>query len=108
MDQTTEHLQGGGLNLEGDILHRHHRLGAESGMTSKAFPTNLIYGFAPGKKSSPSQKKMAIIYIKTDINNIAQRKPQLDNAGFLAANKNVSIPPESLTRLAGSNKLFHE
>ena len=47
-------------------------------------------------------------FIKTDVNNIAQRKLQLDNIGFLAANKNVSISPESSRVLAALHTSFNE
>ena len=41
-------------------------------------------------------------------NPVAQRKLQLDNIGWLAANKNVSIPPESSKELAALNSSFNE
>ena len=51
---------------------------------------------------------MAMKFIKTDVNDIAQRKIQLDDIGILAANKNVSIPPESSRKLAAVNASFNE
>ena len=47
-------------------------------------------------------------FIKTDVNNVAQRKIQLDDIGFLAANKNVSILPESSRKLASLHTSFNE
>ena len=88
-----------------------HSLGVAAlpnGTTSKALPPFWIYGFFLGKNSSPRQRKMAMKFIKTDVNNIAQRKIQLDDIGFLAANKNVSIPPESSRKLAALNASFNE
>ena len=88
-----------------------HSLGVAAlpnGTTSKALPTFRIYGFSLGKNSSPMQRKMAMKFIKTDVNDIAQRKIQLDDIGFLAANKNVSIPPESSRKLAALNASFNE
>ena len=79
-----------------------------NGATSKAFPTNAIYGFALGKNSSQSQRKTALKLIKTNVNTIAQRKLQLDDIGFLAVNQNVSIPPESSKKLAALNTSFNE
>lgn len=79
-----------------------------NGTTSKAFPTNRIYGFALGKNSSPIQREMAMKFIKANINRIAQRKLQLDDTGLLAVNQNVSIPPESSKRLMAINTSFHE
>lgn len=78
-----------------------------NGSTSKAFPTNLIFGFALGENSSHNQRKMAMKFIKTDVNNIAQRKLQLDDVGFLAANKNTSIRPESSKILTALNTSFN-
>ena len=88
-----------------------HRLGVAAlpnGTTSKALPAFRIYGFSLGKNSSPMQLKMAIKFIKTNVNDIAQRKIQLDDIGLLAANKNVSIPPESSRKLAALNASFNE
>ena len=57
-----------------------------NGSTSKAFPTQRIYGIALGKNSSRNQQRMAIKLIKTAVNTIAQRKIELDDSGFLAVN----------------------
>ena len=67
-----------------------------NGPESKAAPIVPTYGFALGKNSSQSQRALALKYIKTLVNTIAQRKLELDDEeGFLAVNQNVSIPPES-------------
>ena len=79
-----------------------------NGATSKAFPTNRIYGFALGKNSSPIQRDMAMKFIMANVNTIAQRKLELDNTGFLAANQNVFIPAESSKILTALNTSFHE
>ena len=79
-----------------------------NGATSNAFPVPSIYSFSLGKNSSRAQRSMAMKYIKTAVNNIAQRKIQLDDVGLLAANKNVSIPPESSRRLSALNISFNE
>ena len=76
--------------------------------TSKALPTYGLYGFALGKNSSPLQRKMALKFIKTIMNTIAQRKLQLDDTGLLAANQNVSIPPESSRKLAAIDTSFNK
>ena len=76
--------------------------------TSRAFPTSEIYGFALGKNSSQAQREMAMKFIKTNVNTIAQRKLQLDDVGFLAANQNVSIPPQSSKKLAAINTSFND
>ena len=79
-----------------------------NGTNSRAFPSFRIYGFSLGKNSSPTQRRMAMKFIRTDVNNIAQRKLQLDNIGYLAANKNVSVPPESSRILSVLNTSFNE
>ena len=65
-----------------------------NGSRSKAFPPQVFYGFSLGKNSSQSQRTTALKFIKSNVNIVAQRKIQLDDLGFLAANQNVSIPPE--------------
>ena len=65
-----------------------------NGSTSKAIPTKVIVGFALGKNSSKTQQKMRMKLIRTTVNAIALRKIQLDDEAFLAANQDVSIPPE--------------
>ena len=88
-----------------------NRLGVAAlpnGAMSKALPAFSIFGFSLGKNSSTTQQKMAMKFIRTSINPVAQRKLQLDNIGWLAANKNVSIPPESSKELAALNSSFNE
>ena len=53
-------------------------------------------------------RKMAMKFIRTSVNPVAQRKLQLENVGWLAANNNVSIPPESSKELAALNSSFNE
>jgi len=65
-----------------------------NGSRSKAFPPPIFYGFSLGKNSSQSQRTTALKFIKSNVNIVAQRKIQLDDLGFLAANQNVSISPE--------------
>jgi len=79
-----------------------------NGAMAKAYPGFVSYGFALGKNSSPTQRAMAMKFIQTDVNEIAQRKLQLDNVGYLAANKNVSVPPESSRTLAALNTSFNK
>ena len=88
-----------------------HSLGVSAlpnGTTSKAFPTHITYGFSLGKNSSQTQREMAMKFIKANVNAIAQRKLELDNTGFLAANQNVFIPAESSKILTALNTSFHE
>ena len=89
-----------------------HSLGVSAlpnGTTPKAFPTHITYGFSLGKNSSQTQREMAMKFIKANVNAIAQRRLELDDEdGLLAANRNVSIPPESSRRLAALNTSFYE
>ena len=88
-----------------------HSLGVSAlpnGTTSKAFPTHITYGFSLGKNSSQTQRDMAMKFIMANVNTIAQRKLELDNTGFLAANQNVFIPAESSKILTALNTSFHE
>ena len=90
-----------------------HSLGVSAlpnGTRSKAFPTHITYGFSLGKNSSPTQREMAMQFIQANVNAIAQRKLELDDEddGLLAANRNVSIPPESSRRLKALNTSFYE
>ncbi len=70
-----------------------------NGLTSKASPPIRIYGFTLGRNSSKSQRKMALKFIKTNVNTVSQRNLQLGESGLLAANQNVSIPPQSSKQL---------
>ena len=79
-----------------------------NGATSKAFPTHITYGFSLGKNSSQTQRDMAMKFIMANVNTIAQRKLELDNTGFLAANQNVFIPAESSKILNALNTSFHK
>ena len=42
---------------------------------------------------------MALKFIKTNVNTVSQRNLQLGESGLLAANQNVSIPPQSSKQL---------
>ena len=79
-----------------------------NGDQSKASPPIVTYGFALGKNSSPTQRQMALKFIKTNVNTIAQRKLQLSDTGFLGANQKVSIPPESSKKLNALNTSVNE
>ena len=95
-------------DLETTLGHSLGIAALPNGAVAKAFPGFVSYGFALGKNSSPTQRAMAMKFIQTDVNEIAQRKLQLDNVGYLAANKNVSVPPESSRTLAALNTSFNE
>lgn len=95
-------------DLETTLGHSLGIAALPNGAVAKAYPGFVSYGFALGKNSSPTQRAMAMKFIQTDVNEIAQRKLQLDNVGYLAANKNVSVPPESSRTLAALNTSFNE
>ena len=53
-----------------------NRLGVAAlpnGPTSKASPYVFIYGFSLGRNSSPTQRRMAMKFIRTNVNPIAQK-----------------------------------
>ena len=79
-----------------------------NGLKSKASPPTLLYGFALGKNSSKSQRETALKFIKTTVNTVSQRKLQLSETGLLAANQNVSIPPQSSNQLNALETSFNE
>lgn len=101
----------GGIALEDLKKTMGNNLGVTAlpnGSSSKALPVHTHYGFSLGKNSSPSQRAMALKFIRTNVNTVAQRKLQLDDLGFLAANQNVSIPPESSKSLTAVNTSYNE
>ena len=101
----------GGIALEDLKKTMGNKLGVTAlpnGSSSKALPSHRHYGFSLGKNSSPSQRAMALKFIRTNVNTVAQRKLQLDDLGFLAANQNVSIPPESSKNLDAVNTSYNE
>ena len=51
---------------------------------------------------------MALKFIKTNVNTVSQRKLQLSETGLLAANQNVSIPPQSSKQLNALETSYNE
>ena len=101
----------GGVALEDLKKTMGNNLGVAAlpnGSTSKAFPSQIFYGFSLGKNSSPSQRAMALKFIKSNVNTTAQRKIQLDDLGYLAANQTVSIPPENSQIQTAINISYNE
>ena len=101
----------GGAALEDLKKTMGNKLGVAAlpnGSSSKAYPTQGFYGFSLGKDSSQSQRTMALKLIKSNVNVIAQRKIQLDDLGLLAANQNVSIPPEISKIQSAINTSYNE
>lgn len=101
----------GGTALEDLKKTMGNKLGVAAlpnGRSSKAFPSQVFYGFSLGKDSSQSQRTMALKFIISNVNVIAQRKIQLDDLGLLAANQNVSIPPEISKIQSAINTSYNE
>ena len=101
--------------LGGQIKELRTRMGKDlgvaalpNGATSKASPFFRIIGFSLGKNSSPTQRTMAMKFIRAAVNDIAQRKLELDDVGILATNKNVEIPPESSKTLSALHTSFNK
>lgn len=74
----------------------------------KAFTWPNLYFIYLGSDSSSSQRAMAIEYIKSNTNPIAQRELMLSKLDFLPANKNVSIPIQSANILRALNISYRE
>ena len=79
-----------------------------NGLKSNASSFTWIYGIVLGKNSSKSQREMALKFIKTTVNTVSQRKLQLGESGLLAANQNVSIPPQSSKLLSALENSLNE
>ena len=101
----------GGIELEDLKKTMGNKLGVAAlpnGRSSKAFPTQVFYGFSLGENSSQSQRTMALKFIRSNVNTIAQRKIQLDDLGFLATNQNVSILPKNSQIQSAINTSYNE
>ena len=101
----------GGILLEDLKKTMGNKLGVAAlpnGNSSKAFPTQVFYGFSLGKNSSPSQRALALKFIRSNVNTIAQRKIQLDDVGLLATNQNVSILPKNSQIQSAINTSYNE
>ena len=79
-----------------------------NGVQTKAFTWPNIIAFGLGTNSSPTQRALALSYVKSNTNAVGQRQLMLRNEDLLPANKNVDIPNESSKRLKALNESWNE
>ena len=79
-----------------------------NGVQTKAFTWPFISAFYLGDNSSPTQRALALSYVKSNTNAVGQRQLMLRNEELLPANKNVDIPNESSKTLKALNDSWNE
>ncbi len=77
------------------------------GIETKAFAWPLVFGFGLGTDSSPTQRALALSYVKTNTNVVGQRQVMLRTEGFLPTNQAVDIPNRSSQTLKAYNHSWH-
>ena len=65
------------------------------GVQTKAFAWPNVFGFGLGTDSSPTQRVLALSYVKANTNVLGQRQVMLRAGDYLPANKAVDIPNQS-------------
>ena len=73
------------------------------GMQTKAFAWPFVFGFGLGTDSSPTQRELALSYVKANTNAVGQRQAMLRSEGFLPTNQAVDIPNQSSQTLNAYN-----
>ena len=73
------------------------------GMQTKAFAWPFVFGFGLGTDSSPTQRALALSYVKANTNAVGQRQAMLRSEGFLPTNQAVDIPNQSSQTLNAYN-----
>jgi len=73
------------------------------GIQTKAFAWPFVYGFGLGTDSSPTQRELALSYVKANTNAVGQRQAMLRSEGFLPTNQAVDIPNQSSQTLNAYN-----
>ncbi|MDA9761953.1 hypothetical protein N9C84_02670 [Desulfobacterales bacterium] len=73
------------------------------GVQTKAFAWPFVYGFGLGTDSSPTQRALALSYVKANTNAVGQRQAMLRSEGFLPTNQAVDIPNQSSQTLNAYN-----
>ena len=79
-----------------------------NGVQTKAFTWPYITAFGLGTNSSPTQRSLALSYVKSNTNAVGQRQLMLRDEVQLPANKNVDIPNESSKTLKALNDSWNE
>ncbi|QNI77909.1 hypothetical protein SynMVIR181_02969 [Synechococcus sp. MVIR-18-1] len=78
------------------------------GVQTKAFATPTIFAFGLGTDSSPSQRALALSYVRSLTNPVGQRQVSLRTEGYLPANKAVDIPNQSSRTLKAYNDSWND
>lgn len=73
------------------------------GIQTKAFAWPFVFGFGLGTDSSPTQRALALSYVKANTNAVGQRQAMLRSEGFLPTNQAVDIPNQSSQTLNAYN-----
>ncbi len=79
-----------------------------NGVQSKAFAWPFVLGYGLGTDSSPTQRELALSYVKANTNAIGQRRVMLRTEDYLPANKAVDIPNQSSQTLKANNDSWNE
>jgi hypothetical protein len=77
------------------------------GIQTKAFAWPFVYGFGLGTDSSPTQRALALSYVKANTNAVGQRQAMLRSEGFLPTNQAVDIPNQSSQTLNAYNESWN-
>ena len=78
------------------------------GDQTKAFAWPFIFAFGLGTDSSPTQRALALSYVKSNTNAVGQRQVMLRDEGYLPANKDVDIPNQSSQTLKAYNDSWNK
>jgi maltose-binding protein MalE len=73
------------------------------GIQTKAFAWPLVFAFGLGTDSSPTQRALALNYVKANTNSVGQRQVMLRSEAFLPTNQAVDIPNQSSQTLKAFN-----
>ena len=99
----------------GDIVRLREEMGEQlsiatlpNGMQTKAFAWPYILGYGLGTDSSPTQRSLALNYVKANTNAVGQRRMMLLTQAYLPANKAVDIPNQSSQTLKAINDSWNE
>ena len=77
------------------------------GIQTKAFAWPHVFGFGLGTDSSPTQRELALSYVKANTNAVGQRQVMLRSEGFLPTNQAVDIPNQSSQTLNAFNESWN-
>jgi hypothetical protein len=101
--------------ISGDILRLREEMGEQlsiatlpNGVQTKAFAFPYLLAYGLGIDSSPTQRELALSYVKANTNAVGQRRMMLLTEDFLPANKAVDIPNQSSQTLKANNESWNE